>query len=97
MDFLNDSHVRCLSTHLTTFAVLFDLTGNTVKVAIYTYVVNSMIKLHTYVVMMCLEWLFALQRISKTEIDLLNIFTYIGCGISLICLALTIVILLIFL
>ena len=34
VDFLNDSHIRCLSTHLTTFAILFDLTGNTVKVII---------------------------------------------------------------
>ena len=34
VDFMNDTHIRCLSTHLTTFAVLLDLTGNTVKVIV---------------------------------------------------------------
>ena len=32
VDFSNGSHIRCLSNHLTTFAVLLDLTGSTVEV-----------------------------------------------------------------
>ena len=31
LDFSNGSHVRCLSTHLTTFAILVNLHGNDVR------------------------------------------------------------------
>ena len=60
-EILDNGTVKCISTHLTSFAILLSVTGN----------VSS----------------------SDGEALALELTTYIGCGISIICLSFTIVIL----
>ena len=68
--------VLCNSTHLTSFAVLVDVSGHhTVSVII---------------VVQCMLWTIA-QEINPVEARALSIVSYIGCTVSIICLTLTVI------
>ena len=75
----NQTSVICASTHLTSFAVLVDVTGalgvNTVMV----------------VIMSILMMLSYLQKVSTDEQYALKIVSYVGCAVSIICLIITVV------
>ena len=78
-----DSTIICNSTHLTSFAVLVDVSGGHEvcyrNVIHYYSITNSML---------------ILKKFSSEEREILSVISYVGCGISIVCLLLTIAVLL---
>ena len=82
----NTTTVSCESTHLTSFAVLVDVRGT-----LQVRMVSKGNPLWRVGVDMTCEYMyFILQDISAAEQLALQIVSYIGCGISVICLAISI-------
>ena len=75
-----DSTITCNSTHLTSFAVLVDVSGG-------HQVYCDALAIHK-----CME--IVLQDTSSEERTVLSAISYIGCGISIACLLVTIAVLL---
>ena len=84
----NVTSVQCLSTHLTSFAVLVDVAGG---LQVCQYVVGVITLVHVFIVIPSLLLLMFLQDISKVEGEALQIISYIGCAISAVCLIISIV------
>ena len=70
----NQTAIRCSSTHLTSFAVLVDVAGGLAVSAWAILYVESI--MHT----------FLPQDIPDPERTALQIISYIGCAISILCL-----------
>ena len=81
----NVTSVQCLSTHLTSFAVLVDVAGG---LQVCQYVTGVITIVHVFIV---IPSLMLLQNISKPEGEALQIISYIGCAISAVCLIISIV------
>ena len=96
----NSTTLTCVTTHLTSFAVLFQgakkVSNNTTTVylsAIQTILTNNTTSSNT-----SLTNSTTIQTRSQTSAhdEALSIVSYIGCGISIICLLATIIIILLF-
>lgn len=78
-DDINGLSITCNTTHLTSFAVLVDVSGQSTRVF-----KNQIIMLHA----------FTIQHFqSEAESTALSIVSYIGCGISMFCLLIAIIVL----
>lgn len=84
------STITCNSTHLTSFAVLVDVSGGhrVSCVTLWGFHCSSF----GYAVGIHLM-LLVLQDISEAESKALSIVSYIGCGISMLCLVIAIIVL----
>lgn len=76
----DQTSVICSSTHLTSFAVLVDVTG-----ALGVNSVMEFYRIKTH------HALIYLQKISTDEQYALEVVSYVGCTISITCLIITVV------
>ena len=79
----NLTTIRCNSTHLTSFAVLVDVVGELEVIQKCYFLVTN----HLTVLFL----ISILQVISVAEQTALQIVSYIGCTISIICLMVTVI------
>ena len=97
----NSTYYTCLSTHLTTFAVL--VSARSVQVAIIMCIVLFLCLCRWF---MCVDLFYfkhviykplllyaCIQDIPSIEKTALSIVTYIGCSVSIVCLLLTLILL----
>ena len=82
--------IICNSSHLTSFAVLVDVSGGHEVHTVLTYKQYSYLRMFC----MCVIFMHTTQGFSAEERKALSIISYIGCGISLICLIIAIIALL---
>ena len=97
----NVTSVQCLSTHLTSFAVLVDVAGglqvcigchSIVTTALYIGGLYLACRIYqTNTALLCDNAFLFWQEISKAERKALQVVSYIGCAISTICLIISIV------
>ena len=80
-----NSTITCNSSHLTSFAVLVDVAdGHQVVTIFIGYYISHII----------MVILLILQDISEEERTALSAVSYAGCGVSIVCLLITLVLLL---
>ena len=72
----NLTSVQCVSTHLTSFAVLVDVAGGLQVLTKLTFL---------------FEIMYVIQDLGDAERTALQIVSYIGCAISIICLSATVI------
>ena len=79
----NQTAIRCSSTHLTSFAVLVDVAGG---LAVSTWEIVYMYCREYIIIILLIMCTFLLQDIPDPERTALQIISYIGCAISILCL-----------
>ena len=89
-DVINTTHVRCIASHLTTFAVLVGIAptvGDTVSDDNYIHAVGTFEWYSDIVYFIHFSCFYAVLFLQPA----LNYITYIGCSISLLCLLASII------
>ena len=89
-DVINTTHVRCIASHLTSFAVLVSIAptvGDTVSGDNYIYAVGTLEWNCNIVSIIHFSCLYAVLFLQPA----LNYITYIGCSVSFLCLLASII------